>query len=195
MLLWTIQKVDAWKKLQQRCVLSGERQYVEPFFLNAYQWLVEQMEIRVGPQPESDAFPIWAWYQWEGQKKKPDLRSSGYLPKGEWGVSIEFEVCEKRVLLSDFDLWHYVLNYWYLPLSLADGDRFEAELAEKGLSFYASKPLPDINYHRQIVESWHRIFDLGWYEEEISAQPKSIQATLWELRLDDVRAIRTFKAR
>lgn len=195
MLLWTIQAVDAWKKFQQSGVLSGKRQYVDPYFLDAYQWLVEQMKTRIGPQPESDAFPIWAWYQWEGRKKKPDLRSGGYLPKGEWGVSIEFEVCDKRVLLSDFDLWHYVLNYWYLPRSLAEGDRFEAELAERGLSFYASKPLPDINYHRQIVESWQRIFDLDWHEEEITARPKSIQATLWELRLDDVRAIRTFKAR
>lgn len=195
MILWTIQRVEAWKKLNKDGVLSGCQQYVEPYFLEAYQWLIEQMKTRIGPQLQPDAFPIWAWYQWEGQRKKPDLRSSGHLPKGEWGVRIEFEAGAQQVLLSDFDLWHYVLNYWYLPKSLAEGELLEAELEDHGLSFYESKPLPDINYHRQIVESWQRIFDLDWYAEGITDERKSIQATLWELRLDNVRDVREFKAR
>jgi hypothetical protein len=36
--------------------------------------------------------------------------------------------------LSDFDLWHYVLNYWYLPESEAEGEEFELELKQYGLS-------------------------------------------------------------
>ena len=197
MILWTIQRLDAWNKLQKSGVLSGRQQYVDPYFVTAYQWLVEQMKTRIGPPPEADVFPIWAWYQWEGQKKKPDLRSGGHLPKGELGVSIEFEASENRVLLSDFDLWHYVLNYWYLPKSLAEGDRFEAELEGKGMSFYKDKPLLDIKYHQQIVESWQRIFDFSWHDEDISntVEQRSIQATLWELHMNDVQDIRTFKAR
>ena len=66
--------------------------------------------------------PIWAWYQWEGSRRKPDLRASGYLPKGEPGVRLELRVADDRVLLSDFDLWHYVLNYWYLPKSEKAGE-------------------------------------------------------------------------
>jgi hypothetical protein len=34
-----------------------------------------QMTIRIGEPPEQGIFPIWAWYQWSGAKKKPDLRS------------------------------------------------------------------------------------------------------------------------
>ena len=43
------------------------------------------------------------------------LAVCGHLPKGERGVRLELQVADDRVLLSDFDLWHYVLNYWYLP--------------------------------------------------------------------------------
>ena len=42
--------------------------------------MVDQMKIRLGPPPESWYFPIWAWYQWEGEKRrKPDLRAGGPL--------------------------------------------------------------------------------------------------------------------
>ena len=46
----------------------------------------------VGPPPEPDCVPIWAWCQWEGKRKKPDLRCRGHLPKGQPGVRLELEV-------------------------------------------------------------------------------------------------------
>ena len=71
---------------------------------------------------------------------KPDLRSSGHLLKGERGVRIEFRVSDRLILLSDFDLWHYVLNYWYLPESQKDDEAFESELSRRGLSFTKRNP-------------------------------------------------------
>jgi hypothetical protein len=47
-------------------------------------------------------------------------------------VRLELEYPDERALLSDFSLWHHVLNYWYLPSSEADGDRFESALADHG---------------------------------------------------------------
>lgn len=44
---------------------------------------------------------------------------------------IEFEIEQDSVLLSDFELWHFVLNYWYLPSSLQDIGRFEEELKKQ----------------------------------------------------------------
>ena len=90
-----------------------------------------------------------------------------------------------------------MLNYWYLPSSVKDGDEFEAELKRRGLSFYDSKPLPDKHYHRIIQESWNRIFDLDWTAPGITSpsKEKSIQATLWELSLNNVTRYDQFKAR
>ena len=199
MILWTIQTERAWSGLQNSGILRTKRKnIIEESWLLPYQWMVDQMKIRLGPPPESWYFPLWAWYQWEGEKRhKPDLRAGGYLGKGENGIRIEFECCEEAALLSDFDLWHYVLNYWYLPMSENEGEVFEAELAAQGLSFFKQKPVPKAEYHRKIIESWNRIFDLHWSEPDL-AEPftrKSIQATVWELSIDQVRSYKLFTSR
>ena len=144
--------------------------------------------------------PLWAWFQCDGATcMKPDLRSSGHLLKGERGVRIEFRVSDRLILLSDFDLWHYVLNYWYLPESQKDDEAFESELSRRGLSFYKEKPLRNAAFHRKITESWARIFDLDWTDRGRSITPtrakKSIQASFWELRRNQVRDVRFFRAR
>ena len=137
-----------------------------------------------------------------GGPPKPDLRAAGYLNKGERGVRVELKVANDRVLLSDFDLWHYVLNYWHLPTTEKDGKAFEKKLARAGLSFYGRNhqhPLPHVRYRQEIERSWERIFDTDWADREhaIASPPKkkSIQATLWELVLDDVVEVRQFTAR
>jgi hypothetical protein len=73
--------------------------------------------------------------------------------KGEKGVRLTINCPADRVLLSDFSLWHYVLNYWYR--------------------------------------------DLEWHEPDVSERPeeKSVQATMWEITLDQVVACRRFTAR
>ncbi len=198
MTLWTIQSIAAWKILQREQVLFADQRYSEDLFLDAYRWMAKQMEQRIESKSEIMSLPLWAWYQWDGiERRKPDLRSSGHLPKGQRGVRIEFEQSDKGVLLSDFDLWHYVLNYWYLPRTVADGEAFEAELSEHNLSFFKMKPLPVRAYHQRIEDSWNRIFDLDWGEEKISEPyaKKQIQATFWKLHFDQIKDVQVFTAR
>ena len=60
-------------------------------------------------------------------------------------------------------------------------------------------PLPDARYRRAIERSWERIFDIKWADHAHSiAEPpekKSIQATLWEIRLEDVAETKAFTGR
>lgn len=197
MLLWTIQDLAAWERFQQRGVLRADARRVCRTFRPAYEWMAQQMRIRLGEASTRRASPIWAWYQWKGEREpRPDLRASGHLARGTRGVRIEFETNEP-VLLSDFELWHNVLNDWYLPNSEADGERFQARLKRRHLSFYETKPLPDPRFHRAIVKSWERIFDLDWNDKHLT-QPKarkSIQATLWQVEWNWVRAVSEFVAR
>lgn len=198
MTLWTIQSIEAWQVLKASRILSCNNQLIEKEFFEAYVWMAQQMEKRIPFPRPGNALPLWAWYQWDGERRKrPDLRSSGHLPRGERGVRIEFQIRDDWVLLSDFDLWHYVLNYWYLPQSLADEELFEMKLAEHGLSFYDTKPLPDPTFHDAIRQSWERIFDLECEVDDFvyPKEKKSIQATFWELRLEDVRRVDKFIAR
>ena len=193
-----MQSVTAWQRLESAGVLHTNRRCIDNYFLAAYNWMAEQMRHRLAVRPSETALPLWAWYQWQGQnRRKPDLRASGHLMKGERAVRIEFEIDDRVVLLSDFELWHFVLNYWYLPVSEDDGEAFEKELAKHGLSFFHTKPLPHRKYHERIEKSWRRIFDLDWSSEGIASPraEKSIQATLWKLRLDQVKNVQEFIAR
>jgi len=196
--LWTIQLISAWEKLQKLGILHADKHYADKNFIYAYKWMAKQMGARLGIRPSQNSLPLWAWYQWEDERKrKPDLRYKGHLSKGERGVRIEFEIDKSKVVLSDFELWHYVLNYWYLPATKEDGEAFEVELSKKGLSFYETKPLPNTNYHECIVKSWERIFDITC-SDDLFAFPKnkkSIQASFWELRIENVTNIHVFTSR
>lgn len=198
-ILWSIQSDQAWKALQSSGVLHTDARYAFEDFTLAYAWMAEQMAKRLpATRPIADALPLWAWYQYDGEnKRKPDLSRAGHLPRGERGVRIEFEIDDDLVLLSDFEVWHYVLNYWYLPASMGKDEEFEARLAKQSLSFYTTKPLPDPVLDEEIRTSWERIFDLEWAEKDIAAPraQKSIQATFWELPLQSVRQADEFVAR
>ncbi len=199
MILWTIQKEDAWEHLKKHGALTGtNKNIMEKTWESSYRWMVEQMKQRIDAPPSKEAFPVWAWLQWENAKRpRPDLRAGGHLAKGEKGVRIEFSIDDNAVLFSDFELWHYVLNYWYLPECTEDGDKFEAELERKGLSFFDTKPLPHRGYHEKIVRSWNRIFDLDWTEPDLASpkNQKSIQAAVWQITIDQVRGYKLFKSR
>ncbi len=182
MTLWTIQSEAAWTELQKTGVLRATRGHAwEPSFLPAYEWMTGQMCSRLGPPPEPDCLPIWAWYQMDGERKKPDLRQRGHVEPGETGVRLELHYPSDRAVLSDFCLWHHVLNYWYLPGSEQEGLAFEQELAD----------------HSAVVASWDRIFELDWAEPDVSVPraEKSIQATLWEINLQQVRHVQVFTGR
>jgi Domain of unknown function (DUF3841) len=204
MVIWSILTQQAWDDLQRRGRLRVSSRRVMQEFLGPYHWMADQMERRLRvPRPSKDAMPIWAWHQWEGvARRKPDLRAGGHLPRGVRGVRVECHVEDDRVLLSDFDLWHYVLNYWYLPKTEKDGEAFEKKLVRAGLSFYGCdhhRPLGHAQFHREVEQSWQRIFDVNWADRRhsIASPPKkkSIQATLWELSLADVVRTRAFTAR
>lgn len=147
--------------------------------------------------PRSGIRPLCAWCRYRGPRHKPDLRSSGHLPRGTTGARIEFVADPSRALLSDFSRWHHVLNYWYLPASRADERRFENELKAQGLDFFAMKPLPNPVFDRRIRASWERIFDLDLTVQGIADRPadRSIQATVWALPREAVREVVWFTAR
>ncbi len=204
MVIWSLLNPQAWDRLQRKGRLRASRRHVSRDVLfGPYLWMAEQMERRLKvPRPGKNAMPIWAWYQWEGKRCKPDLRSGGHLPKGQPGVRLELQVADDRVLLSDFDLWHYVLNYWYLPASEKDCEAFEKKLVKAHLSFYKynhQHPLPHAQYRQAIEKSWERIFDVGWADRRhfiaVPKNKKSIQATLWEILLTDVVRAKEFTAR
>lgn len=199
MILWTVQPIEVWHQLESRGVFRAEKQYVDPDFRFGYRWMIRQMKQRLSQSPDDQSCtPIWAWRQYEGPRRpRPDLRHACWLEKDWEGVRIEFEADEESALCSDFELWHYVLNYWYLAPSEADEEAFQAELTRAGQCYYAQKPLPNSELDARIQRSWLAIFDLSdeghWLGQPLAQ--RSIQAVVWELSLAQVRRVDRFKAR
>lgn len=113
MILWTIQPEELYRSIiETGTYICDPKQCSMPEFTEMYDWLAEQMKIRIGMPPEGVVYPVWAWYQNRGKRQKPDLRSerwaNGYA--GDKLVCLEIEVPDEQVLLSDFDAWGLILN-------------------------------------------------------------------------------------
>lgn len=200
MRLWTVQHAPALDVLERTGVLRADGRRAERLFREPYRWMMARMRERGAG---TGRFPVWAWHT-----PKPDLRRPRHLPGGAEGVRIEFEVDPSRVLLSDFDGWHFVLNDHYLPTSAADQDRFferwDARISELRREMpdapkAAWDAALDSHFRGEIEASWHRVFDLplmrAVFEEDMPGHDQEVQACVEEVRAEDVVRVTRFVAR
>ena len=184
-LLWTIQTEDAFHEFERTGILRANEDYLfcEDYYRFAYDWMSEQMVRRIGIPPENVRYPVWAWYQWEGKRKRRDLRQSSYAEPGTPMVQITFEADPASFLLSDFDAWHIVLANQFLADNEAEWDKF-----------YENTPKPS---QADVEPSWERIFDLLHHtpDWDCELERKSIQATLWEIHISQVKKVEHFLAK
>ena len=184
-LLWTIQTEEVYHEFVKTGILraNDDHLFCGDDLRFAYDWLSLQMVHRIGTPPENVHYPVWAWYQWEGKRKRMDQRLSGYAERGTPLVQITFEAEPDLFLLSDFDAWHIVLANQYLANNEAEWDKF-----------YEVNPHPD---QADVEPSWERIFDLSRCAPDWDCEPekKSIQATLWQIEMSQVNKVEHFLAK
>lgn len=53
--------------------------------------------------------------------------------------------------------------------------------------------LTDSEKRRYKYENWKRVFDIIPYSSEWTVRGKWVQATFWELKIEDVQAVRFFR--
>ncbi|WMJ22919.1 DUF3841 domain-containing protein [Paludicola sp. MB14-C6] len=188
-IIWTIQRLDVLNELEKFGVYNVREENIiwessDTDALRAYDWICQEMNNRISVPPTGVKYPIWAWYSWEGKRKKSNKRRKGYAERGTPVVLITLDIPDQKVLLSDFDLWHYALNHWYLPTSEEDNANFESQ--------------EEMQKEDLIQKSWQHIFDISSkYTEYICTNPnkKWIQATFWELKSDNIISIEKFIAK
>ena len=137
-------------------------------------------------KPNNAELPLWAWHTFNGKTKKPDFRRIGLGVPGKKYACIEFEISEKDTLLSDFDLWHFVLNDMWLTTCSSEKEFDEKYEKYKLLSPKEQKTVK--------LGSWQEIFNVKNRNEYITTG-QYIQATFWELRKDMIRDIKYFVAK
>jgi len=99
-------------------------------------------------------------------------------------VVIELEIPDDEVLLSDHENWHCVLNDWYLH----DVNDEEGKWEENDAWF---DNLPSDVKESVKRNSWEKIFD----KDETDNDWDFVQATFWELRVEQVKNVRRFTGR
>lgn len=158
-------------------------------FAPAYTWMSRQMRYLDDAPADDVCGPMWAW------PKKVDLRQRMFRAwsKDQRLVLLRLSVDNSRVLLSDYDAWHYVLNYWYLGSESAS-ERFDSRCARlAGTSVYKTKPLPHARLDSLVRRSWQRIFDpVGLSRRLQDTHETVMQATLWSIRPQDVQGALEF---
>lgn len=192
MVLWTIQPVEILEDFKNKGFFCCEENKAESItgefsFKNAYDWLVPEMEKRIGKKPKEINYPIWAWHTRDWKRKKPDLRASAYAKKGTKCVCLEIEIPDNEVVLSDFNAWHFVLNNMYLDDST---NEFEWEKYQKEFDALSKS-------EQEIVKekSWQKIFNVEPNKTEWLETGRFIQATFWKLKEENIRKIQYFIAR
>lgn len=201
MTLWTIHNMDWYDALLKHGIIHGNKKYIDNnwnFSLFGYEWMIKKMEKRIGKRPFPDCYPIWAWYQYSGSKKrKPDLRRIGLLPTRTKGVRLEINKREEDVLLSDFMLWHFPFGFQsFIGKNEEESVAFETMLEEKRLDRKRLEELPE-NIQNKIIKSWDRVLDMN-FQDPYHTQPKdnkAIQATFWSLKVEEIVKADEFIAR
>lgn len=206
MKLWSIQHRDALDVLRKKGVLKADGRRCDPWFRESYKWM-RQMLVKHRPGTKNRPL-LWAW-----ANPKPDLRGTGHLRKGTPGVRFELEIPDERVLCSDFEAWHFVLNQEYLPTDPDDYRAFEAEweawhtwMTQVGL--YKGHPAVRNSFQREhkerIESSWERVFDLemmnamfnsGDSDFGTAGEAQWVQAVFTHFTLDEVVRVTEFTAR
>lgn len=173
MKLFTIQPIEVVKILEETgrfvCEYSkymdGAKEDNWDEGIDAYAWMIGQMEKRIGPAPKEGLYPVWAW-----AKNDNEFVNDSCAEHGKTYARIELEIDPARVLLSDFDGWHSCLNACpYVDDEESFDEKWDAIVA---------------GGKEAIVESWEGIFDVS--------RSDWIQAVFWELRKEDVVSIETF---
>ena len=93
------------------------------------------------------------------------------------------EIAAERVLLSDFDNWHIVLCNGLIS------DTEEEDVALE--AFY--EQLSDEEKIACKEKNWERVLDISPRNNGWMTRGEWVQATFWELRREDVRAVRFFR--
>ena len=103
---WTVQHPEVWQRLQRGEAVHGPAldHKDDAMFRDAYAWMMRQMDALPDADAASSGTPVWVW------PTRVDLREATFRrwAKDQRMVLLTLEMQSDRVLLSDYDAWHFV---------------------------------------------------------------------------------------
>lgn len=172
--IYTRQHKDAWAKAQERGFFTGDHGIldydsetgIDFTFHKPYDWMKNEMA-KVIPNFSGER-PMW------GYLKRP-------LHKGWWKLRpdmIQFTalVPRKRILFSDYELWHHPLNNWGIH-----------DTEEEDDAWWEMKPRPDPS------NTWYKCLDITQeqnYKNNYWGYTDLIQACIDRIYLGEIVSIK-----
>lgn len=185
MILWTIQNLLVLERLRTTGFISAKLPESEDRYSSvADKWMTKRLNLST---PFCCDYPIWGWFRYSESTSRPDLRCKWLLPRGTRGCLLKIDIPDSEVLLSQFEMWTWVMRGQLLPLNCDD---------KQCSCNNISKTPHDIN-SRKVSDSWEAIFDLNAGCEMFWGlrDSRAIQACFPVLRIEHVKDIRLFTAR
>lgn len=170
-------------------------------FADAYEWMAQELRKKC-PNKNDEKYPFWAW-AWSGDNggKYIDKNLHDTSEEKEERYLLTLDIEEERLLLSDFELWHYVLNYWPISLSSKDKKFFDSFEKSLELNYYNNKPVKSKELDEKIRDTWHSIFSIKAVDDYFISdlKPKQLkflglasnekivtQACFWNIEFADI---------
>lgn len=154
----------------------------DPIFQQAYAWIKTAMADAGLHAPGTDQSPWWCWVRREADHSQPYIED---LAGHEDPVVLKLSIPSNLIALSCFDLWHFVLNRWYVPASDEDDADFDRALERADGGSGAAWLLDE-----RLRQSWSIIFQLDQCQVDMGHfESKSIQGCFWTLKHSYVIAV------
>jgi hypothetical protein len=102
--LYTVISAEAWATLQRDGVLTGREDLADPAFIEAYTW----MRSAAARHGLGDTWPVWLWAKTTRYELVNQVMHDARHQPGS--VLITARIPRSRLLLSEFQAWHCVLN-------------------------------------------------------------------------------------
>jgi len=190
--LYTIQSVVALERLRSNGELHGDPALGEEYFAEGYAWLSLRMREYLGRHGAGEGM-LWLW----ARERRGALVDQLRVDRAD-AVLLTVSVARERVLLTDFDDWHDVLNRrLHVPLLPGESEdqwwaRAEPLMDEwdERVGRHRSQPLDSwpVDLREELEASWLPIVVPG-----PSSDARHVQAAIRMLRIDDVvRAVRVW---
>jgi hypothetical protein len=173
---WTVMERSTWQLLEAHGSLScpAEKAEDDPSFQTAYEWMKSAMASAGLSAPAESLTPWWCWVRHGADSPMPYREDLDGL---EDPLVLQLSVPSNLVVISCFDLWHFVLNRIYVPDSVEDEAQFDLDIA-------ATEPGSDaaVALEARLQKSWSAIFELDQTKVDLGTfETKSIQGCFWTL--------------
>jgi hypothetical protein len=154
----------------------------DPMFQAAYAWMKTSMiDAGIAP-PMPGLTPWWCWVRRGNNHPEPYVED---LCGNDDPVVLQLSIPSHLVVLSCFDLWHFVLNRSYVYTSELDDQEFDRALQMAPNGSAAALRLED-----RLRISWAAIFELDHCAVNMRPlEAKSIQGCFWTLRRSYLNAV------